>query len=71
MYQVYVIRFLLIEGIIARFLGIARRVAVEAQSLLSTTFDIEYLNETQVKEHYEQARKTRASIGGFKRPLKK
>jgi hypothetical protein len=44
---------------------------VEAQSLLSTTFDIEYLNETQVKEHYEQARKTRALIGGFKRPLKK
>jgi four helix bundle protein len=55
----------------ARFLGFARRSAVEVQSLLYTAFDIEYINETQLKEHYEQARKTKALIGGFKKSLKK
>jgi len=55
----------------ARFLGIARRSAVEVQSLLYTAFDIEYINQTQLKEHYEQARKTKALIGGFKNSLKK
>lgn len=55
----------------ARFLGIARRSAVEVQSLLYTAFDIEYINEPQLKEHYEQARKTKALIGGFKRSLTK
>jgi four helix bundle protein len=55
----------------ARFLGIARRSAVEVQSLPYTAFDIEYLNETQLKEHYEQARKTKALIGGFKHSLQK
>lgn len=55
----------------ARFLGIARRSAVEVQSLLYTAFDIEYVNEAQLKEQYEQARKTKALIGGFKRSLKK
>jgi four helix bundle protein len=37
----------------ARFLGIARRSAVEVQSLLYTAFDIEYIGETQLKEHYQ------------------
>ena len=55
----------------ARFLGIARRSAVEVQSLLYAAFDIEHITETQLKEHYEQARKTKALIGGFKRSLKK
>lgn len=55
----------------ARFLGIARRSAVEVQSLLYTAFDIEYINEAQLREHYEQARKTKALIGGFKNSLKK
>ena len=55
----------------ARFLGIARRSAVEVQSLLYTAFDMEYINEPQLKEHYEQARKTKALIGGFKRSLTK
>lgn len=55
----------------ARFLGIARRSAVEVQSLLYTAFDIEYITEAQLKAHYEQARKTKALIGGFKRSLKK
>ena len=55
----------------ARFLGIARRSAVEVQSLLYAAFDIGYINNTQLKEYYEQARKTKALIGGFKRSLSK
>jgi four helix bundle protein len=55
----------------ARFLGISRRSAVEVQSLLYTAFDIEYITETQLKEHYEQARKAKALIGGFKKSLRK
>lgn len=55
----------------ARFLGIARRSAVEVQSLLYAAFDIEYINDTQLKEYYEQARKAKALIGGFKKSLKK
>jgi four helix bundle protein len=55
----------------ARFLGIARRSAVEVQSLLYTARDIEYITEAQLKEHYEQGRKTKARIGGFKKSLRK
>jgi four helix bundle protein len=55
----------------ARFLGFARRSAVEVQSLLYAAFDIQYITETELKEHYEQARKTKALIGGFKHSLKK
>ncbi len=55
----------------ARFLGFARRSAVEVQSLLYTAFDIKCINEAQLKEYYEQARKTKALIGGFKHSLKK
>ena len=55
----------------ARFLGFARRSAVEVQSLLYTAFDIQYITETELKEHYEQARKAKALIGGFKHSLKK
>jgi four helix bundle protein len=55
----------------ARFLGYARRSVVEVQSLLYTAFDIEYITEPQLKEHYEQARKTKALIGGVKHSLKK
>jgi len=55
----------------ARFLGIARRSAVEVQSLPCTAFDISYITEAQLMEHYEQARKTKALIGGFKRSLTK
>src|SRR5215211_5740762 len=54
-----------------RFLGFARRSVVEVQSLLYTAFDIEYVNETQLREHYEQARKAKALIGGFKHSLKR
>jgi four helix bundle protein len=55
----------------ARFLGIARRSSVEVQSLLYTAFDLAYISEQQLKEYYEQARKTKALIGGFKRSLSK
>jgi four helix bundle protein len=55
----------------ARFLGIARRSAVEVQSLLYAAFDCLYIDETQLKEFYEQARKTKALIGAFKHSLKK
>ena len=55
----------------ARFLGIARRSAVEVQSLLYAAFDVEYISEAQLTAHYEQARKTKALIGGFKRSLTK
>jgi four helix bundle protein len=55
----------------ARFLGIARRSAVEVQSLLYAAYDIQYITESQLKEYYEQARKTKALIGGFKRSLTK
>jgi four helix bundle protein len=54
----------------ARFLGISRRSVVEVQSLLYTAFDIGYINESQLKEYYEQAKKTKALIGGFRHSLK-
>ena len=55
----------------ARFLGIARRSAVEIQSLLYAALDLGYINETSFREHYDQAQKTKALIGGFKHSLKK
>ena len=53
----------------ARFLGFARRSAVEVQSLLYTSYDIGYITEAQLKENYEQARIAKALIGGLKRSL--
>lgn len=55
----------------ARFLGIARRSAVEVQSLLYTAFDIGYIDQNTFDELYEQARKTKALIGGFRATLRK
>ena len=55
----------------ARFLGIARRSAVEVQSLLYAALDIEYIDQKEFDLHYEQARKAKALIGGFKRSLTK
>lgn len=52
-----------------RFLGIARRSAVEVQSLLYVAMDVGYIMETEFAAHYEQARKTKALIGGFKNSL--
>jgi four helix bundle protein len=53
----------------ARFLGIARRSAVEVQSLLYAALGVEYIRQTDFDVHYEQARKAKALIGGFKRSL--
>ena len=55
----------------ARFLGIARRSAVEVQSLLYAAMDANYVSQDEFNAHYEQARKTKALIGGFKRSLGK
>ncbi len=55
----------------ARFLGFARRSAVEVQSLLYAALDIGYIDETQFREYYEQAQKTKALVGGFKHALQK
>jgi four helix bundle protein len=52
-----------------RFLGIARRSAVEVQSLLYVALDTDYLTTTEFAQLYEQARKTKALIGGFKKSL--
>lgn len=54
----------------ARFLGIARRSAVEVQSLLYAALDIGYINEQVFKSEYQQAEKTKALIGGLKKSLK-
>jgi four helix bundle protein len=50
----------------ARFLGFARRSAPEVQSSLYTALDIQYITERELKDYYEQARKTQALTGGFK-----
>jgi four helix bundle protein len=53
----------------ARFLGIARRSAVEVQSILYAALDTGYINDNEFNLHYEQARKAKALAGGFKRSL--
>jgi len=55
----------------ARFLGIARRSAVEVQSILYAALDTGYISQEEFDLHYEQARKAKALIGGFKRSLTK
>jgi len=54
-----------------RFLGIARRSTVEVQSLLYVALDASYINTVEFERHYEQARKTKALIGGFKKSLQR
>jgi four helix bundle protein len=54
---------------VARFLGIARRSTVEVQSLLYVTLDASYINTMEFERHYEQARKTKALVGGLKKSL--
>ena len=54
----------------ARFLGYARRSAVEVQSLLYAALDIGYVDEDLFKEMYAQAEKTKALTGGLKHSLK-
>lgn len=55
----------------ARFLGIARRSAVEVQSLLYAALDVSYINQEIFKAHYEQAKKCKALIGGLKQGILK
>ncbi|HMB24005.1 MAG: four helix bundle protein [Chloroflexota bacterium] len=50
----------------ARFLGYARRSAVEVQSLLYAALDVEYINQDVFKSYYEQAKKCKGLIGGLK-----
>ncbi len=54
----------------ARFLGFARRSAVEVQSLLYAALDVGYINEQTFNAEYQQAEKTKALIGGLKHSLK-
>ena len=55
----------------ARFLGIARRSAVEVQSLLYAALDVEHIKPDVFKSHYEQAKKCKALIGGLKQGILK
>ena len=54
---------------LARFLGIARRSAVEVQSLLYAALDIGYIADDQFKLHYAQADKAKALTSGFKHAM--
>lgn len=54
----------------ARFLGIARRSALEVQSLLYVAQDIGCIDEDVFKAEYSQAEKAKALIGGLKKSLK-
>lgn len=55
----------------AHSLGIARRSAVEIQSLLYAALDVEYIKSDVFKSHYEQAKKCKALIGGLKQGILK
>lgn len=55
----------------SRFLGIARRSAVEVQSLLYAALDVGYITQEQFKIHYEQAGKTKILISAFKSAMPK
>ncbi len=54
----------------ARFLGIARRSAVEVQSLLYAALDVGYITEETFKGLYAQVEKSKALAGGLKNSLK-
>ncbi|MEM7333101.1 MAG: four helix bundle protein, partial [Chloroflexota bacterium] len=55
----------------ARFLEIARRSAVEVQSLLYVALDVGYIEQKTFNKYYENARSTKALIGGFRHSLLK
>lgn len=55
----------------ARFLGFARRSAVEVQSLLYAALDVEHIKPDIFKSHYEQAKKCKALVGGLKHGILK
>src|SRR5574340_180076 len=53
----------------SRFLGYARRSAVEVQSLLYVALDAEFINREEFNALYMQADKTKALVDGLKRSL--
>ncbi len=55
----------------ARFLGMARRSAVEVQSLCYAALDVNHLTEKDFQICYNQAKKTQAIIGGLKKAVLK
>ena len=55
----------------ARFLGMARRSAVEVQSLCYAALDVKYMNQDVFQACYDQAKKTKAIIGGLKQSVLK
>lgn len=54
-----------------RFLRYAKRSCTEVQSELYLAVDEEYISPSEFKDVYEQARRTRAAVGGFISYLKK
>ncbi|MFZ5818694.1 MAG: four helix bundle protein [Chloroflexota bacterium] len=55
----------------ARFLGMARRSAVEVQSLCYAAIDVKHINQEEFQACYDQAKKTQAIIGGLKKSVLK
>ena len=55
----------------ARFLGMARRSAVEVQSLCYAALDVKHITEDVFKNCFDQAKKTKAIIGGLKQSVLK
>jgi four helix bundle protein len=55
----------------ARFLGMARRSAVEVQSLCYAALDVKYITQEVFQTCYDQAKKTKAIIGGLKHSILK
>ena len=53
----------------ARFLVIARRSAVEVQSLLFVALDVGHIDKATFQSHYEHAAKVRALIGALRHSL--
>jgi four helix bundle protein len=53
----------------SRFLGIARRSAVEVQSLLHAASDAGYLSPDEFKFAYDQSNKAKALISAFKNAM--
>ena len=55
----------------ARFLGIARRSAVEVQSLLYICLDVGYITQEQFDTSYQQALKTKRMVHALKQSVEK
>ena len=55
----------------ARFLGMARRSTVEVQSLLYAALDVKHITQDVFQSYYDQAKKTKAIIGGLKQSILK